>query len=220
MEAVIGQILGNAVGVAISPGPIIAVILMLFSTSARRNSVAFLLGWIAGIAGVGAIVLLLGIGGSSDDSSSGGWIKIVIGILFIALAAKQWIGRPADGEVPPMPSWMAAVDGFSAPRAFGLALLLAAVNPKNLGLTLAAATTIEGAGLDDGQQLTALLVFVLVASSTILVPVVGSLLLGKRLTPTLTTAKTWLSANNATVMIVLFVVLGAKLIGDGISIAF
>jgi len=46
---VIGDLLPLAVGVAISPIPIIAVILMLMSREASRTSVGFLIGWVAGI---------------------------------------------------------------------------------------------------------------------------------------------------------------------------
>ena len=53
MGSVIGQILGFAVGVAISPVPVIAVILMLFSKSAATNSVSFAAGWILGLCVVG-----------------------------------------------------------------------------------------------------------------------------------------------------------------------
>ena len=45
----IGDILPTAIGVAISPVPIIAVILMLFSAKAKRNGLAFLLGWLGGL---------------------------------------------------------------------------------------------------------------------------------------------------------------------------
>jgi hypothetical protein len=52
---VIGEILPLAVGIAISPIPIIVAILMLLSPRAKGTSVGFLLGWLAGI--VIAIVL-------------------------------------------------------------------------------------------------------------------------------------------------------------------
>ncbi|MGH3502089.1 MAG: hypothetical protein ACRDQA_14575 [Nocardioidaceae bacterium] len=45
MGAVIGDVLPLAIGVAISPIPIIAVILMLLSRQASRTSTGFLLGW-------------------------------------------------------------------------------------------------------------------------------------------------------------------------------
>jgi len=44
MGSVIGDILAQAIGVAISPLPIIAVILMLFGKRARSNGPAFMLG--------------------------------------------------------------------------------------------------------------------------------------------------------------------------------
>ena len=55
MGSVIGEILPLAVGIAISPVPIIAVILMLLSPRAKATSVGFLLGWLFGI--IVAIVL-------------------------------------------------------------------------------------------------------------------------------------------------------------------
>jgi len=45
LNAVIGDILPLALGVAISPIPIIAAILMLFSPRATGTSVGFLVGW-------------------------------------------------------------------------------------------------------------------------------------------------------------------------------
>ena len=47
----ISEVLTFAVGVAISPVPIIAVILMLFSQRARVNGPVFLLGWVSGARG-------------------------------------------------------------------------------------------------------------------------------------------------------------------------
>ena len=59
MGSAIGSILPQAIGVAISPIPIIAVILMLFSKRARSNSLAFLAGWVLAVGIVGAVVLVL-----------------------------------------------------------------------------------------------------------------------------------------------------------------
>ncbi len=61
MGAAIGEILGMAVGVAISPVPVIAVILMLFSSRATANSLSFLAGWLIGLATVGLVVLAIGV---------------------------------------------------------------------------------------------------------------------------------------------------------------
>lgn len=218
MGEAIGEVLGLAVGVAISPVPVIALILMLFSRSAAVNSVSFLVGWLLGLTVVSVVVLAIGLEGSDGDADSGGFVKIVVGLLFLFLAVKQWRSRPGQGEEPAMPGWMATIDDFTPPKAFGMAVLLSAVNPKNLGLTIAAAASIGAVGLDTGEEAVAVAVFVVLASITVIVPVVGYLVAKRAMTPVLNTMKEWLMANNATVMAVLFLVLGAKVLGDGITI--
>lgn len=219
MGAAIGQVLAFAVGVAISPIPVIAVILMLFTPRARTNSVLFLVGWVLGLAVVGTVVLLADVGGSEPGGSDGsGWLKVVLGVLLLGAAGRRWAGRPRGDEEPVMPGWMAAIDGFTPVRSCGLAALLSGVNPKNLVLTAAAATTIGSAGLSQGEELATLAVFVVLASLTVALPVLAYLVLGDRADATLTGWKEWLVANNDTVMVVLLVVFGAKLVGDGLAL--
>lgn len=218
MGEAIGQVLGLAVGVAISPVPVIALILMLFSRRAASNSLAFLIGWLVGLTAVSVIVLAIGLEGSDGDADGGGWAKVAIGVLFVALAVKQWRGRPAEGDETRMPAWMASIDEFTAVKAFGMAVLLSAVNPKNLGLTIAAAASIGAVGLGGAEEGVVVAIYVIIASITLIVPVVGYLAARSRMTPLLEVAKAWLMANNATVMSVLFLVLGAKVLGDGIAL--
>ena len=221
MGQAIGEILPSAVGVAISPVPIIAVILMVFGQRARITGPAFALGWVVALLVVGGVVLI--VADTSDVSSDQGpadavfALKLIIGLLLLVLAVRQWRSRPKEGEEPEMPGWMSAVDQFTPVRAFGMALLLAGVNPKNLGLTLAASSTIAQAGLTDAEPWIALLVFVALASVTVLLPVVYYLVAGDAAKRTLDTMKSWLTANNATLMFALFLILGAKLVGDGVG---
>ncbi len=219
MGAAFGAILGQAVGVAISPVPIIAVILMLFSKAAKLNSLSFLAGWIIGLLVVGTVVLASGVTTSDGaPSTASGWIKLLIGALFVALGVKQWRSRPEHGEVAAVPTWMAKIDDFTAAKALAVGVLLSAVNPKNLGLTIVAAATIGSSGLDTSDEYVVMVLFVAVASSTVAAPVILNLLLGSKAAGTLTVMKEWLTANNATVMSVLFVVLGANVFGAGLSI--
>ncbi|MEM8621681.1 MAG: GAP family protein [Actinomycetota bacterium] len=220
MGEVIGQILSVAVGVAISPVPVIAVILMLFSRKAASNGVSFAVGWVLGLFGAGAIVLALGL--SDDDnggpSTTSGWVKMAVGALFIVLGIRRWRSRPRHGAVASTPAWMASIDDFTAARAVGMAVLLSAVNPKNLGLTIAAASTIGAGGLSTGDEYVALIVFVAIGSVTVVTPVVINAVAGERAQPVLDEMKRWLIDHNATIMTVVLVVLGAKVLGDGISI--
>ena len=113
---------------------------------------------------------------------------------------------------------MATIDEFNAAKSLGFGFVLAAINPKNLGLTIAAGVSISGAGLSTGEEIGTLVVFVLIASATVAVPVLLNLALGDKAQASLNTMKDWLVANNNTVMAVLLIVFGAKLVGDGISI--
>lgn len=216
----ISAILTFAVGVAISPVPIIAVTLMLFSQRARVNGLMFLLGWIVALAVVSGIAYLAAdqANAATDSTTSDtiAWGKIVFGVLFLLLAARNWRTRPAPGTQPEMPKWMAGIDALKPAKALGLGLLLAGVNPKNLMLAAAAGAVLAGLGLSTANAVGSLIVFVIVASLTIAGPVVYFLLGGDDAKARLDEMKNWLALHNNAVMAVLFLVFGAKLIADGL----
>ena len=221
MADAIGQVLSLGVGVALSPVPIIAVVLMLGTPRARVNGPAFVAGWIVGLAVVGAIVLVVsGAAGASDDAEPAKWVdwlKIVLGVLLGLVAVKQWRGRPREGASGDLPKWMRAIDKFTPARAFAIAAALSGVNPKNLLLTVGAAAAIAQAGLDTGEEAVALAVFIAVGTLGPGIPVAIYFLLGGRARHILDELKLWMAGHNAAIMAVLCLVIGAKLIGDGIS---
>jgi threonine/homoserine/homoserine lactone efflux protein len=217
----ISAVLTFAIGVAISPVPIIAVILMLFSQRARVNGPAFLAGWVIALAALSTIVYVVSHDGnvatSSTASDSVSWGKIVLGVALLALARRNWRKRPAPGEEAAMPKWLAGVESVSPVKAFGLAVLLAAVNPKNLILTLGAAAGLaQVQGLSTTDAVVAIAVFVVIASLTIAGPVLYALFGGEKAKASLDSAKAWLTTNNAAVMAVLFLVFGVDLIAKGL----
>lgn len=220
MGEVIGEILPTALGVAISPVPIIAVILMLLAPRARSASIAFFAGWVVGVAVVLAIMIALvgPSGGEADDPSTlAAVLKLILGAAALFLAAHQWRTRPRQGTDPQLPAWMKAVDTMTSGRAAGLGILLSAVNPKNLTLCLAGGATIGGAGLSLGQNLVAGAVFVVLASLSIGAPVIGYLIVSDRLRAPLEELRGWLTLHNAAVMTVLLLVIGVALVGKGIA---
>ena len=94
MGQAIGDLLPLAIGIAISPVPIIAVILMLITPRARANGLAFLGGWLLGLAVVGTVVLVVantaGVATSSGPSKAVSAIKLVFGLLLWLLAWRQF----------------------------------------------------------------------------------------------------------------------------------
>ncbi|MEM9034361.1 MAG: GAP family protein [Actinomycetota bacterium] len=220
MGEAIGGVLGYAIGVAVSPVPIAAVILMLFSRRARSNSTSFLAGWIFGIAVASSIVLVIP-GLEADDrtpSDGTGWTKLALGAALLVLGAWQWWSRPRGNAEAEPPGWMDRVDGLTPPAAFGLGFALAAINPKNLVLAVAAGATIASLPLDGGEAAGVVAIFTAVAAVSVVVPVVAYLVSGQRLDRTLELARAWLIANNQAVMAVLFIVFSVSLAGDGIEI--
>lgn len=209
-----------AVGVAISPIPIIAVVLMLVSPRGRLNGPAYLVGQLVGVATAGAMVLLLaGSVGSTDGSEPAGWtnwLKLILGLGLLILAVKQWRGRP-QGDEPATPRWMDAIDGFTPAKAVGAGFVLSALNPKNLILTVAAMAAVVSVSLPADEQALALVVFVAIGSLGVAIPVMIFFALGDRSGPLLVRLESWTARNNAVIMAVLSLVIGAKLIGDAIA---
>jgi threonine/homoserine/homoserine lactone efflux protein len=221
MGQAIGQVLTFGVGIAISPLPVVAIVLILATPGGRSNGFAFLGGWVAGLVIVGTVVLLLATG--ADATSDGGpatWVsivKIVLGVLLLLVAVCQWRSRPAEGAEAALPGWMSKMDTLTAGKAAGFAALLSGVNPKNLLLIVGAGAAIAQTGASTGGQAVALAVFVLLGSASVAAPVVIYLFMGDRAGQLLDSIRAWMARENATIMAVLCLVLAAKLIGDAVS---
>jgi threonine/homoserine/homoserine lactone efflux protein len=221
MGQAIGQSLPTAIGVALSPLPIVAVVLMLVTERGRVNGPAFLVGWGIGLALVGAVVLSVAHGANaSSHGEPATWVnvlKLVLGLLLLLVALRQWRGRPRAGDEAPTPKWMGALAAFTPPKAATAGVVLSALNPKNLLLAAAGAAAIAGVGISTGKEIVAYVVFVAVGSIGVGAPVVIYFALGDRSRALLERLKNWMARNNAVIMTVLLLVIGVKLIGDAIS---
>jgi hypothetical protein len=219
MGEAIGQSLPLAIGVALSPVPIIAVVLML--TTARANGPAFVLGWLVGLGVVGAIVLALaGPGGASEEGQPASWVswlKLLLGLGLLLVAVRQFRGRPRQGEQAPLPKWMGAIDRFTPGKALGGGAVLAGANPKNLLLAVGGAAAIAQTGIPASQQAVAYAVFAVIGTLGVGAPVGIYLAMGERSAELLGRLKDWMGQHNAVIMTVLCLVIGVKLIGDAIT---
>ena len=125
MGKAIGEILPYAVTAAITVSAIIGIILMLVTPKAKTNGTAFAAGYVLGFALVGTLVILLAGGkdysSGSSPTKTASIIKLVLGVLLLIPAVRQWRARPRRAETPKLPKWMAAIDSFTAVKSFGLA---------------------------------------------------------------------------------------------------
>lgn len=212
----IGQLLPLAVGVAVNPIPIIAVIVILLSPTALRAGSTFVVTWLVALfalAGVATVVAnQTSLYGSGYSSPAARWIKGLVGVLLLVLAVRKWLGRPRGGEPASAPRWLEALATASVGRSAALGAGLAAGNPKNIALTLAAAAAIVETGLPPGAEVAWLVAFVVVASIGVAVPVVAFAMLGDRGPEVLGRWGTWLTRHNAVVLATVLAVIAVVLL--------
>ena len=193
---------------------------MLFSSRAKVNGPAFVAGWMIALTVVFGVVYVLSNQGNASTSSTTtdtiSWGKIVFGVLLLLLAARGWRNRPAPDTEPEMPKWMASIDTLSPAKAFGFGAAMAGVNPKNLLLTVAAAAGLAQLGLSTSEAVVSMIVFVVIASSTVAGPVVYYFRGGEHAKAALDSMKGWLAIHNAAVTAVLILVFGVDLIAKGL----
>lgn len=214
----IADLLPAAVAVALSPIPIVAIVVVLGTRRGRLNGVVFALGWIAGLVVVSAVVV--GLLGGADRADSGpatvaSAAQALLGLLLLALAARKWRSRPRGEAEPEMPAWMDSVEHLQPPRALSLGLALSALNPKNLALTAAAAASIAQAGLDGTDTVLAVAVFVVVGSLTVAGAVLAALVAPHATQAPLASIKSFMSRHNAVIMMVILLIFGVKLLAEG-----
>ena len=220
LRQAIGELLPAAAAVALSPIPIVAVVLVLDGPKARASGPAFAAGWIAGLAAVSILVVAIA-GAASDpgsDAATGvNWLMAGIGLLFLVMAARQWKKRPRRGETPEMPGWMASINSVAPAKAALLGAALSGANPKNLALTLAASAAIANAELDGADTALAIFAFVAIGSITVVGAVAFHVVAPTASARPLGAVRQFMGDNNVTIMMVILVLLGVKLIGDALA---
>lgn len=212
MDNVFLTLVPAAIGIAVSPAPIIELILVLFSKRRVANSIAFIVTLLA----MTVIVLIIGAlggraaeSGSSDPSTVFGWVLTILGVLLLLIGVRNWLNRKDTSE----PAVFQTITGLGPAAVAFLAFGAVAVNPKNTVLLLAAGQTIGdstapwllGAG------------FVVLATLPYTVSVGYSMFGGQRAADRLDRMRAWLVARNRLIMGIICVVLGAVLIARGVS---
>ena len=213
MTEVVAVLLPVAIGFAISPVPLIELILVLFSRRRVVNTIAFV---VALLASTALAVFLGAIGsdaaGGDDASGPSTVVRIVVGglgLLLLALGVQNWRNR-ADESQPKVLESIYEMGPFPvAALAVGIALF----NPKNLPLLLAAGQTI---GASSAPVVIGIL-FVLVANSPYLAAAGYSLFGGQSAADRLDRMRAWLIRRNRLIMGVLCTILGLLLLLKALS---
>lgn len=219
MDSAVSAILSPAVGILISPFPIVGLILILLSNKARINSIFYTLGWIIGnivIFFIGLFVMGSAVNTSGDQSMLVKIVLIVLGVLLILLGAHDFTKRPKKGEKADTPKWFAKMSNIKPVGAMIFAFLLSAVNPKNMLLSLTAGVSVGTLNLVGGQETMAIILFGIIACCSIYIPTIAFLIAGDRLDNVLDSTRKWLIQNNSLIMALLFLFIGLSVISKAL----
>ncbi len=218
MRDALTSVLPSAIGMALSPVPIVAMILALFSARARINSVIFLLGVLIPTL---ALPFLWASAYSAVEGEDAGtiqtarWVLTTVALLLLFAAYRNWTRR-SNHEVPAM---LTKIEGMGPGAVLMLSLGATVFNPKNMAMLLSAGQSLGAADLTAGELVFGVVVFALVASSPYLAAVAFKLFGGKGASESLDRAKEWLVSRNRLIMAIVLGVFGLVLLTKGLSAA-
>jgi hypothetical protein len=217
LGSVLTGVIGLGLVIALSPITVIPAVLVLQAPRPRPAGLAFLGGWVLGLAAmtalaVGASGLLGGLDKTPPRWAS--WLRVILGSALILYGIYQWLTRQRHTESP---GWMRSFATISPKRAALTAAVLVVIRPDVLLICVPAGLAIGGSGLDDADYWIAAAIFVAVAASTVAIPILAYAAAGHRLDHTLARLKDWMDRNNATLMAVLFVAIGLLVLYHGIN---
>ena len=202
--------------IALSPITIIPAVLVLQAPRPRPSSLAFLAGWLLGLAALTALCVaasgLLG-GLHKSTPSWASWLRVVLGSALILFGIFRWLTRHAHTESP---AWMNSFATITPARAAITGAALVVARPDVLLICVPAGLAIGASGLDAVDDWIAAVFFVTIAASTVAVPILAYAAAGHRLDDAMGRLKDWMEKNNAALMAAILIVIGAMVLYNGI----
>ena len=209
------ELIPLALVVALSPLSIIPAVLVLHTPHPRPAGLAFLAGWLIGLAAL--TIVFVEISGLFGDLGTppgwASWLRIVIGAALIVFGVYRWLTRKRSAHTP---AWMQRLGKLTPARAGLAALALTVVNPKVLFICAAAGLAIGTAGLGSAHIWIAVIWYVAVAASTVAIPILAYAVSGDRLDGALQRLKEWMEEQHATLVAAILIVIGLLLLYKGI----
>lgn len=202
--------------ISLSPLTVIPAVLVLQAPRPRPSGLAFLGGWLFGLAAltalsVGASGLLGGLDKAPPRWSS--WLRVVLGAALIVFGVVRWLKRNGQAESP---AWMRSFASITPARAGITGAVLAVVRPDVALICVPAGLGIGTSGLGVAGDWVAAAFFVAIAASSVAIPILAYAAAGSRLDDTLARLKDWMDRNNAVLLAAVLVVIGAMVLYHGI----
>jgi threonine/homoserine/homoserine lactone efflux protein len=213
--SVLTELIPLALVVTLSPLSIIPAVLVLHTPRPRPTGLAFLVGWLAGLTVLTAIFVEISslLGGLDKAPSWASWVRIVAGAALVVFGVFRWLTRNRSTHSP---AWMKSITKITPARAVITAAALVAVNPKVLFICAAAGLAIGTAGLGTSGAWAAVAYYVVIAGSSVALPVLAYAVSGDRLDGPLARVKDWMERHNAALVAAILIVIGVLVLYKGI----
>lgn len=202
--------------ISLSPLTVIPAVLVLQAPRPRPSGLAFLGGWLLGLAALTALsVAASGLLGGLDKAPPrwSSWLRVALGAALIVFGVFRWLRRHDQAESP---AWMRSFASITPARAGVTGAVLAVVRPDVALICVPAGLGIGGSGLGVVGDWVAAAFFVVVAASSVAIPILAYAAAGSRLDHTLARLKDWMDRNNAALLAAVLVVIGAMVLYHGI----
>ncbi len=142
-------------------------------------------------------------------------LQLVLGVLLLITAYKQW--RNEDDPDGPPPKWLTMIDSLTPLKAFGIGIGVVFISGKLWVFTLSAIGIIDAAQLGQPSNTMAYLLFVLLAESLLLLPIVFRVIIPEKSKTILEQASAWLTRYNRQIVILVSLVFGLLFLYQGAS---
>ena len=210
------ELLPLALVITVSPLSIIPGVLVLHAPHPRESSLAYLSGWLLGLAGLTALFIgvsnMLG-GLKHSPPAWASWLRISVGAALIVFGVIRWLTRRGHDHIP---AWMRTMTTVTPARAAVTGAALTVVNPKVLFICAAAGLAIGTDALGVAGTVLSAALFVAVAGSSVALPVLAYAGAGERLDAPLERVKNWMEKHNASLVAAILVVIGLVVLYKGI----
>jgi hypothetical protein len=205
----LSSLLIPALAIAVNPVPIIACVTLLSTPHGKRNALYFIVTVVILMLAIGsAVIFVVGQSSSSSTSTGGAAVTTAFGLIFLAVAVQQWRTKPVEGKDP---GWMKALD-----KAGLVAGVVLGVSLTNYALLTSGMQKIVTSGLSSSVQTSALVFFTLIATSTIILPLIVYLVRPVWAKRVLGRFRDWLMQHNRVILIIVFGLMGTLFTVQGV----
>lgn len=216
----IGELLPLTMAIALTPPPIVAIVLIVGGPRGRAAGPAFMLGWLLALTLLTSVAMFLF--DKLGESGQGNapivyWLQVVVGLLLLWAALRQWQKRPRDDAEPAIPKWASSLSNVAPMRAIILGVAVSGANPKIIGLVFAAISSLAYLPLSAGDWVVAAVVFILLSSFPVIAVVIAHAAGGDKAKAGIDALKRFMLRNNNLILMVVFAFLGMSVLGNGIA---